>query len=318
MADLGARVGFAQHEGDQLMTASDSRDERVLFDVDPENRIATITLNNPQQRNSYDAAMRDSVARCLDRVAEDDDLTVVLLRGADGVFSTGADMNNAYGWYGEGNAGGSAAGESRAKSRPSQRRRLTVDRKSFGFYHNLMGFPKVTVGEISGYALGGGFEIALMTDISVIARDTKIGMPATRFLGPALGSLHMFFHRLGPVLARRLLLTGDIIEAAMVEHLGIFTETCDPGQARRVHGTGRRKPPRCPQTVSSSPRRLFGWSNRARRTRARKWPATCSTPTARICSSRRGSSTSSRRGRSTAPRRRSGYAMSTSTYRNRH
>jgi enoyl-CoA hydratase/carnithine racemase len=156
-------------------------------------------------------------------VAEDDDLTVVLLRGADGVFSTGADMNNAYGWYGE-------QGEARsAKSRPSQRRRLTVDRKSFGFYHNLMGFPKVTVGEISGYALGGGFEIALMTDISVIARDTKIGMPATRFLGPALGSLHMFFHRLGPVLARRLLLTGDIIEAGTIEHLGIFTDTCDPG-----------------------------------------------------------------------------------------
>jgi enoyl-CoA hydratase/carnithine racemase len=88
---------------------------------------------------------------------------------------------------------------------------------------------RVTVGEISGYALGGGFEIALMTDISVIARNAKIGMPATRFLGPALGSLHMFFHRLGPVLARRLLLTGDIIEAGEIEHLGIFTDTCDPG-----------------------------------------------------------------------------------------
>ena len=121
------------------MTSSDASDDRVLFDIDPEKRIATITLNNPKQRNSYDAAMRGAVARCLDRVAEDDDLTVVLLRGADGVFSTGADMNNAYGWYGE-------QGEARsAKSRPSQRRRLTVDRKSFGFYHNLMGFPKVTV-----------------------------------------------------------------------------------------------------------------------------------------------------------------------------
>jgi enoyl-CoA hydratase/carnithine racemase len=213
------------------MTASDSGDERVLFDIDSEKRIATITLNNPKQRNSYDASMREAVARCLDRVADDDDLTVVLLRGADGVFSTGADMNNAYGWYGERSAEQSGDSETRsAKSRPSQRRRLTVDRKSFGFYHNLMGFPKVTVGEISGYALGGGFEIALMTDISVIARDTKIGMPATRFLGPALGSLHMFFHRLGPVLARRLLLTGDIIDAEVVEHLGIFTETCDPGQ----------------------------------------------------------------------------------------
>ena len=213
------------------MTASDSGNDRVLFEIDPEKRIATITLNNPKQRNSYDASMREAVARCLDRVADDDDLTVVLLRGADGVFSTGADMNNAYGWYGERSSEQSADSETRsAKNRPSQRRRLTVDRKSFSFYHNLMGFPKVTVGEISGYALGGGFEIALMTDISVIARDTKIGMPATRFLGPALGSLHMFFHRLGPVLARRLLLTGDIIDAEAVENLGIFTETCDPDE----------------------------------------------------------------------------------------
>jgi enoyl-CoA hydratase len=211
------------------MTAS--TDERVLFDVDHDKRIATITLNNPKQRNSYDAAMREAVARCLDVVAEDDDITVALLRGADGVFSTGADMNNAYGWYGDSGDGGDGgdSGDSK-KRRPSQRRRLTVDRKSFGFYHNLMGFPKVTVGEISGYALGGGFEMALMTDISVIARDTQIGMPATRFLGPALGSLHMFFHRLGPVLARRLLLTGDIIEAGAIEHLGVFTDTCDPSK----------------------------------------------------------------------------------------
>ena len=206
-------------------------DDRVLFDVDRDKRIATITFNNPSQRNSYDASMRETVGRYLDQVAEDDDLTVVLLRGAEGVFSAGADMNNAYGWYGDERSREEQTEEARIRStrRPSQRRRLTVDRKSFGFYHNLMGFPKVTVGEISGYALGGGFEMALMTDISVIARNTKIGMPATRFLGPALGSLHMFFHRLGPVLARRLLLTGDTIEAAAVEHLGVFTETCDPG-----------------------------------------------------------------------------------------
>src|SRR6201996_6722341 len=203
-----------------------STDDRVLFDVDMDKRIATITFNNPQQRNPYGAAMREAVARCLDQVAEDDDITVVLLRGAEGVFSTGADMNNAYGWDGK-----KDQSPEEANRRPSQRRRLALDRKSFSFYHNFMGFPKVTVGEIAGFALGGGFEMALMTDISVIARDAKIGMPATRFLGPALGSLHMFFHRLGPVLARRLLLTGDIIDASAVENLGIFTETCDPGQA---------------------------------------------------------------------------------------
>ena len=240
-------------------------DDRVLFNVEPDKRIATITLNNVKQRNSYDASMRDSLARCLDHVADDDDLTVVLLRGAGGVFSTGADMNNAYGWYGgeEQKAADERSREEQkaaepAKSRPSQRRRLTVDRKSFSFYHNLMGFPKVTVGEISGYALGGGFEIALMTDISVIARNTQVGMPATRFLGPALGSLHMFFHRLGPVLTRRLLLTGDIIEAGAIEHLGVFTETCDADSVRRGHAIGRRRPRRCPPTASSSRRKRSG------------------------------------------------------------
>src|SRR5690606_5394770 len=112
--------------------------------------------------------------------------------------------------------------------RPSQRRRLAVDRHSFGFYHEFIGYPKVTVAEVSGYALGGGFELALAADISVVARDAIVGMPATRFLGPALGSLHLFFHRLGPNLARRMLLTGDTLPASELEPRFIFTEVIEP------------------------------------------------------------------------------------------
>jgi enoyl-CoA hydratase/carnithine racemase len=200
---------------------------------DPETGIARITLSNPARRNSYDAAMRNQLDAYLDELAYDDDIKVVLLRGEGGVFSTGADMNNAYAWYGEGtgSAGDAAKSENGKRARrPSQRRRLAVDRQTFGFYHNFMGYPKATVAEVSGYALGGGFELALMADIAVVARDTRIGMPATRFLGPALGSLHMFFHRLGPVLSRRLLLTGDTIEAGTLEHLNIFTEVTDASE----------------------------------------------------------------------------------------
>ena len=78
-----------------------------------------------------------------------------------------------------------------------------------------------------GFALGGGFELALLSDVAVVAGDIRIGMPATRFLGPGLGSLHLFVHRLGPVRARRLLLTGDIIRAEELAHLSIFTEVTD-------------------------------------------------------------------------------------------
>jgi enoyl-CoA hydratase/carnithine racemase len=69
-----------------------------------------------------------------------------------------------------------------------------------------------------------------MSDITVVGRNAKIGMPGARLLGPALGNLHLFFYRLGPVLARRLLLTGDVIEAGSVEHLGLFTEVCKPDE----------------------------------------------------------------------------------------
>jgi enoyl-CoA hydratase/carnithine racemase len=202
---------------------------------DAETGIARLTINNPERRNSYDAAMRGQLAAFLDALASDDEIKVVLLRGADGVFSAGADMRSAYAWYGAADGTVDSAADGRAngsgararRSRPSQRRRLAVDRETFGFYHDFLGYPKATVAEVRGCALGGGFELALMADIAVVARDAQLGMPATRFLGPALGSLHLFFHRLGPVLTRRLLLTGDSVPAASLAHLGIFTEVID-------------------------------------------------------------------------------------------
>jgi enoyl-CoA hydratase/carnithine racemase len=188
--------------------------------------IARVTLNNPSKRNSYDPPMRRQLAETLDALADDDDIKVVHLRGAGGVFSTGADMDNAYAWYGD-------AADPRAKRRPSQRRRLSVDRATFGFYQDFAAYPKVTVVEIGGYALGGAFEMALMADIAVIAEDAKVGMPATRFLGPALGNLHLFFHRLGPVLAKRMLFTGDLLGADELASLGVFTETVSPGDLEK-------------------------------------------------------------------------------------
>jgi enoyl-CoA hydratase len=205
-------------------------DSRVLLERDEATGIARITLNNPERRNCYDPPMRNQVGAYLDELAVDDAIKVVVLRGEGGIFSSGADMGNAYAWYDS--AGAPPNG---APRRPSQRRRLAVDRKAFAFYHEFMGYSKATVAEVRGYALGGGLELALMADIAVVADDTLIGMPATRFLGPALGSLHMFFHRLGPVLARRLLLTGDTVRAGSLEHLGVFTEVVpDSDVARRA------------------------------------------------------------------------------------
>lgn len=221
---------------------------RVLLERDEDTGIARLTLDNPARRNAYDPAMRARLAAHLDDLADDDAIKVVHLRGSDGVFSTGADMANAYAWYGDdarGPARGDTAGQPRAR-RPSQRRRLAVDRQTFSFYHQFLGYPKVTVAEVNGYALGGGLELALMADLCVIGGGTRLGMPATRFLGPALGSLHLFFHRLGPVLTRRLLLTGDLVTAAELAYLGLFTETVDDAQVPTRADYWARKAARMP------------------------------------------------------------------------
>lgn len=147
-------------------------DARVLLARDDTTGIVRITFNNPERRNTYDPEMRAQIGAYLDELAADDGVKVVPLRGEGGVFSTGADMGNAYAWY-------DSSGNGKAR-RPSQRRRLAVDRKAFSFYHEFLGFPKVTVAEVRGYALGGGFELALMADIAVVAGDCVIGMPATR------------------------------------------------------------------------------------------------------------------------------------------
>lgn len=193
-------------------------DPRVLLDKDRETHIARLTLANPERKNCYDPPMRRAMREALADVANDDDIKVLLLRGAGGVFCTGADMRNAYRWY-------ETKGDDR---RPSQRRKLAVDRESFSFYHEYIGYPKATVAQVEGYALGGGFELALASDVSIAGRDAKVGMPAARFLGPVIGNMHLFFHRLGPVLAKRLLLTGEIVTASELSRPDVFTEVVAP------------------------------------------------------------------------------------------
>jgi enoyl-CoA hydratase/carnithine racemase len=207
------------------------RDTRVQLDLDRAAHVARLTIDNPERRNAYDPEMRRTMGAYLGDLAVDDDVKVVVLRGSKGVFSTGADMANSYSWYGPNESG----------RRPSQRRRLSVDRESFSFYHEFMSFPKVTVAQVETYALGGAFELALMADLAVVGRDAKLGMPGARLLGPALGNLHLFFWRLGPVLARRLLLTGDTVTGGELEHLGVFTDVCDPDRvAERAEGWAQK------------------------------------------------------------------------------
>jgi enoyl-CoA hydratase/carnithine racemase len=190
--------------------------DHVLYEKDGATHIARVTLNRPDKLNAMTVAMYEAVIEAMDDAAEDDDVKVVILRGAGGCFTSGVDMSEVYGWYDSPNGNG-------AKRRPSQRRRLVVDRRTQRVYDRVIFFPKVTIAQCERYALGGGFEFLMAADFSVVGAGTKVGMPAARYLGPVLGDLHLFFHRLGPVLTKDLLLTGRIAEADEFAHLGVFS-----------------------------------------------------------------------------------------------
>ncbi len=191
--------------------------QRVRLDKDPVSHIARITIANPEKKNAM--APEDCVlmGEYLDDIAEDDSIKVVIVRGEGGVFTTGVDLNRAYGWY-------STPGDDR---RPSQRRRLTVDRKGQRMFHEFIGYPKVTVVQLEAFALGLGLELALSADLVVASRQAKIGMPAARFLGPVLGNVALFLHRLGPVVMRDLMLTGRMADASEFESMKLFTRFVD-------------------------------------------------------------------------------------------
>ena len=192
-------------------------DDDVLYEKDPVTHIARITLNRPAKLNAMTLDMYERIIAHLDDVAEDDHIKVVILRGAGENFTSGVDMAEVYNWYGSPN------GPNGKKRRPSQRRRLVVDRRTSRVYDRVTYHPKVTIAAVRGFALGGGLEFLMSSDLSVVGDDAKIGMPATRYLGPVLGDLHLFFHRLGPVLAKDLLLTGRIAPATELAGLGVFT-----------------------------------------------------------------------------------------------
>ena len=268
---------------DATSTTPPEQAERVTLTKDHDAHIARITICNPAKKNAMAPEDCELMGRHLDDIAEDDAIKVVIVRGEGGVFTTGVDLNRAYGWY-------ATPGDDR---RPSQRRRLAVDRKGQRMFHEFIGFPKATIVQVESYALGLGLELALAADLAVVSRQAKLGMPAARFLGPVLGNVALFMHRLGPVVARDLMLTGRMATGAEFESAKLFTRFVDEarrrgrnrgaGSASREDARGRHRHRQRRPTASS--RRVPRWGSRNPR-------RTCSTATARTCGSNRTSSTS--------------------------
>ena len=170
--------------------------------------VLLITLNRPEVRNAVNAALAAGVAGALDELDSDDALSVGVLTGAGGFFSAGMDLGafvrGESPWFGDRGFAGIAQRASR----------------------------KPLIAAIEGFAVAGGFEIALACDLLVAARGAKLGIPeAKRSLVAAGGALLRLPRRMPYHIVMELALTGDTLPAERFYDFGVVNRLADPGAA---------------------------------------------------------------------------------------
>jgi len=170
--------------------------------------VLVATIERPEVRNAVNLAVAEGIAAALDRLDGDDELRVGILTGAGGTFSSGMDLK------------AFATGE-----RPH-----AGDRGFAGIVERPPRKPIIAA--VEGWALAGGFEVALACDLIVAARDARFGIPEVkRGLVAAGGALIRLPRRIPYHVAMELALTGDPIGADRAYELGIASRLTEPGGA---------------------------------------------------------------------------------------
>jgi len=170
--------------------------------------VQVISINRPQVRNAINRAVSEAVAAAVDELDERTDLTLGIITGTGGNFCTGMDLK------------AFLAGELVA----------LPGRGLAGFIQRPPRKPMIAA--VEGWAVAGGFEIALACDLIVAARDARFGLPEVkRGLVAAAGGLLRLPRRIPPAIAKQLALTGEPLSAADASRLGLANELTEPGQA---------------------------------------------------------------------------------------
>jgi enoyl-CoA hydratase len=198
-------------------------------------RVARITLNRPERGNGITPRMPVELAECVERANLDPEVHAIALAGNGSGFCGGYDLvASAEGEMAElGEAGERAPAGSpldpvviAANHAPESNWDPVTDyqfmsRNVRGFM-SLFNSDKPVLCKVHGYCVAGGTDMALCSDLLVIAEDAKIGYPPARVWGSPTTA--MWANRLGPMRAKRLLLTGDSLTGAEAAEWGLATE----------------------------------------------------------------------------------------------
>jgi enoyl-CoA hydratase/carnithine racemase len=169
--------------------------------VETDAAVATIRLARPPM-NALNAEVQDEIEAAAEQVASDDGIRAAVIYGGEKVFAAGADIKEmADAGYG----------------------RMAVDtRRLQAAFTAVARIPKPVVAAITGYALGGGLELALCADFRVAGESAKVGQPEI-LLGviPGAGGTQRLPRLIGPARAKDIIFTGRFVGAEEAHAIGL-------------------------------------------------------------------------------------------------
>lgn len=170
--------------------------------------VATIRLDRPPM-NALSLQVQDEFARAALAADADDSVRAIVVYGGPKVFAAGADVKEMADW--DAATAQASSGDLHA---------------SFDAVANV---AKPTIAAITGYALGGGLELALCCDLRVVGDNVRVGLPEI-LLGiiPGAGGTQRLTRLVGPARAKDLILTGRFVDANEAERLGIVDRVVAP------------------------------------------------------------------------------------------
>ena len=172
--------------------------EPVLL-VEPTSWGVRLVLNRPAKLNAISAELRDALTAAIAEAADDDRVRVIAIAGAGRAFCSGYDLSEA--------------------APPTAWAWRDVLGRDVAATLAVWACPKPVIAQVHGYALAGGLELAMACDLVVAAEGAQLGEPEIRF-GSAPVTLLMPFV-VGQKKTRELLMTGDLVDAAEAERIGL-------------------------------------------------------------------------------------------------
>ena len=158
-----------------------------------------LVLNRPEKLNAISSELRDALEAAVVEASVDDRVRVIVVAGSGRAFCSGYDLSDA--------------------APPTAWEWRDVLARDVAATLAIWSCPKPVIAQVHGYALAGGLELAMACDLIVAADDARLGEPEIRF-GSAPVTLLMPF-LIGQKRTRQLLLTGDLIDAATAERIGL-------------------------------------------------------------------------------------------------